>query len=221
MYMIDILKKNRFFLLPYLIFFIAGIFLLMKYPKVQLHIILNEINSNFFDYFFKYITYLGDGVFAGFVIAILLFVRLRTFFFMCASSLVSLGVVFACKMFFFKEIIRPYTWFQYFEKYKLHLIDGVDMNGFNSFPSGHTMSAFCVFLGLALVAKNNWIKFLLFIIALLTGYSRVYLSQHFLMDIVAGSIIGVVFSIISFYFFSRINKQWLDQSLIEIIRQKK
>lgn len=40
-------------------------------------------------------------------------------------------------------------------------------------------------------------KVALAVIAILVAFSRVYLSQHFLIDIVFGSLIGVVFSIIS------------------------
>ena len=41
---------------------------------------------------------------------------------------------------------------------------------------------------------------LFFILVILVSFSRVYLSQHFLADIFAGSIIGVITSILTYYF---------------------
>jgi membrane-associated phospholipid phosphatase len=67
---------------------------------------------------------------------------------------------------------------------------------------------------LALFTKNKWIEFLLFSIALIVGYSRVYLSQHFFIDIYAGSIIGVSTTLVIYFLFRNLKAQWLDKSLI-------
>ncbi|MBI5219069.1 MAG: phosphatase PAP2 family protein [Bacteroidia bacterium] len=171
------------------------------------------------DIFFYYLTYLGDGIFAVTVIMLMLFIRFRNFFFMGLSALVSLGVVQILKNYVFADELRPHAYFDWVKPYKLHFVDGVDINGFNSFPSGHTMSAFCIFFGLALIIKNKWLKFLFLIIAVLTGYSRVYLSEHFLIDIVAGSFIGVFFTLIIYCFFSHIHNNWIDKSFISLIRK--
>jgi len=50
---------------------------------------------------------------------------------------------------------------------------------------------FCYFLLPFFLYENNFLKAGCFIAAFLTAYSRVYLSQHFLADITAGSILGV------------------------------
>ncbi len=38
--------------------------------------------------------------------------------------------------------------------------------------------------------------------AILVAYSRIYLSQHFLSDVLAGSLLGVLVAFIVFYFFN-------------------
>ena len=87
----------------------------------------------------------------------------------------------------------------------------------NSFPSGHasTFFVFCTCCALILAyhykhqdIQNNRRTWLLMnllmlslvVLAALGGYSRVYLSQHFLLDVCVGSIIGFVSPCLFFYF---------------------
>ena len=66
---------------------------------------------------------------------------------------------------------------------------------FNSFPSGHTVTAFSAAIVILYLTKNkNW-SILLFIVALAVGYSRMYLSEHFFEDVIVGSVIGVLITI--------------------------
>ena len=54
--------------------------------------------------------------------------------------------------------------------------------------------------------------------AILVGYSRIYLSQHFFEDVYAGSIIGVVITIIVYFSINKINKSGLEGSLISTFK---
>lgn len=63
--------------------------------------------------------------------------------------------------------------------------------------------------------KNRWLKVLFLIIAMLVGYSRMYLSQHFMIDITFGSLIGVISAIIIYSFMGRYNNEKLESSLIK------
>ena len=53
----------------------------------------------------------------------------------------------------------------------------------------------------------NLLMLSLLVIAALGGYSRVYLSQHFLSDVCVGSIIGFVAPCMVFYFIRNKLKQ--------------
>jgi membrane-associated phospholipid phosphatase len=61
----------------------------------------------------------------------------------------------------------------------------------DSFPSGHTTSAFALATTIAIISKDKKIGLFCFILAALTGYSRIYLGQHFLEDVGFGSLLGV------------------------------
>jgi membrane-associated phospholipid phosphatase len=61
---------------------------------------------------------------------------------------------------------------------------------FNAFPSGHT-AASMAFIGVLLF--TNWRLGLIFLpIPLLIAFSRVYIAQHYLSDVVAATLLGIL-----------------------------
>jgi membrane-associated phospholipid phosphatase len=54
------------------------------------------------------------------------------------------------------------------------------------------------------------------VLACLTAFSRVYLSQHFIMDIYAGSIIGTLTAIGFYYLFYSREREWHAWNLNKI-----
>ena len=102
---------------------------------------------------------------------------------------------------------RPLTWFaENMPDVTLPLVEGVRMNHWLSFPSGHTTTFFVLFYSLSIIlcAENVTgkmiLSFLCFLCASFGAYTRIYLSQHFALDIFAGILIAV-FSTLSLYFF--------------------
>ncbi len=61
-----------------------------------------------------------------------------------------------------------------------------------SLPSGHTSLSFALFTTLSLNAKNNIIKAVYYIPALITGVSRIAYNKHWLSDVFLGAVIGYV-----------------------------
>ena len=213
--MYNIFRKNRFFLIPHLFFLLIFGVLLIVFSKTELHIISNEANTPFLDTFFKYATYLGDGTFIAVLFIILLFVKYRFAFAFLTGSLATAIVVNLFKKVILHDMYRPSKYFELYETYKLHLVEGVKMHSLQSFPSGHTATAFNLFFMLALIVKSNSLKLLFFVMAILVAYSRVYISQHFLIDITAGSVLGVIFMLLAFWWFESFNKNWLNKSLLK------
>jgi membrane-associated phospholipid phosphatase len=95
----------------------------------------------------------------------------------------------------FGPVPRPTTLFG--EPTPLYLVPGVEMHGYYSFPSGHTAIAFALATSLMLLTPWKSLRAALFFLALIGGYSRVYLSQHFFEDIYAGSFVGLIAALIA------------------------
>ncbi len=65
-----------------------------------------------------------------------------------------------------------------------------------SFPSIHTARSSFVFLSLFLITPSYLAKSLFFMIILLVAGTRIILKKHYLIDVLFGLIIGIIFSII-------------------------
>jgi membrane-associated phospholipid phosphatase len=148
---------------------------------------INGKNSGFLDFFFGVITNLGDGVVFVPVLLGLLFVR---FYYSIMGVAIWIGQGLICtivKRGFFSHMDRPKA---VLDNSLLHFVSDVQVHNNYSFPSGHTATIFCLAVFLSLIIRNRIATVLLFVTALLVGYSRIYLLQHFLMDVAAGAFVG-------------------------------
>jgi membrane-associated phospholipid phosphatase len=201
------------------LFFIGlALFGVLTYGKLNFHLIVNQYNSSFQDIFFKYFTNVGDGLFAVLILLILLFiVKIRIFFIGLSTFLLSGMVCQLMKKIIFADQLRPS---KYFSPDQLHYVEGVILHSSNSFPSGHSTTAFAIFLFLAFVFKNKHYQIIFAVIACLTAYSRVYLSQHFFADVAAGGVVGIGSFLISYLIFIQIRIKWIDKSFKSTFKNK-
>ncbi len=181
-------KENRYVLGTFAVVWALSVVFQAFVPKSALHLFLNRFHAPFFDLFFKYLTWLGSGWTVVAIILIMLFRHARTAVVFLMGNLLNTGIVQGMKNYLFSGVLRPAGSFK--DVQSLYLVPGVDMNIHYSFPSGHSATAFGIFVIMILLSKKQWQKFLWLFAAMLTAYSRVYLSQHFFQDILAGSFIG-------------------------------
>lgn len=78
-----------------------------------------------------------------------------------------------------------------------NFIEGVTVSGHHSFPSGHTATAFALVFTIILLIKSKATKWLVLFLAFGVAYSRIYLGQHFLSDVLAGAFIGILCGVFS------------------------
>jgi len=186
--------RGKYFLLPWLFFFIAGICAVLLFGKADLHVALNMRQPRSADSFFKIVTLFGEGLSMGMAMFYLLFRSRYGAFFLATSWLSSVVMIQILKQFF--DALRPASVFK--DTDLIYFVEGVTYRFSHSFPSGHTGDVFSVCFALTLLSARPKFGFALFIPAILVGYSRVFLSQHFLEDILAGSLIAIVCTSINF-----------------------
>jgi membrane-associated phospholipid phosphatase len=188
--------------LLYLALLFPALYLITVYDKLEVHLIFNRlVGSVFVNAFFYYITYLGDGFAALIIVLFICLFHLRKGLY--AALTYTFASLFSqyLKRFVYADVDRPMMVFQKQPDLPLQLVEGVDNHFHNSFPSGHATQAFALFICLAFASNNKLLKLLFFLLATLTAFSRVYISQHWLNDIVAGSLIGMGFSTLLYFFF--------------------
>lgn len=211
-------KKPRHgiaFLIAYVLVFSALFILTLLYPREELHIWVNNLHSPFLDELMRYWTYLGDGLVLVIIILFALLVSFRHFLILLSSYAVSGIDTQILKRLFFEDMARPVKYFEIHEiDYELYLVPGIRQLSWHSFPSGHSAAAFAVFIALALFSRSKAIQLLCFMLALGVAFSRMYLSQHFLMDVVAGSALGVAGGWVSWYWLNMYTAEWLDRPAI-------
>jgi membrane-associated phospholipid phosphatase len=191
------LQKHRLFYAFFGLYLLVGAVFLWQYDKRSGHLLFNEWHSAWGDALFPYITHLGDGLFSVAVVLALLCYRYY-WALLAALSFISTSLLAQfLKRGIFDEVMRPKLYFA--NENLLRFVEGVEVHSYNSFPSGHASSAFACFTLLALLQPNRWRAVFFFFMALLISYSRIYLQQHFFVDIYAGACIGVGLTSVIFY----------------------
>lgn len=167
---------------------------LLYLGKTGSFVFINSRYTASADVFFQYVTYLGDGLIYIPLIAFCFFYK-REYLIPAVAAIVICTVLsqFLKRCIFPDELnLRPLSLEE--QHIIIHKIKGIELSYYNSFPSGHTSTAFSLALLLAYMIKKRVWAFILPLVALLVGYSRVYLGQHFVSDVSAGIVVGIVSS---------------------------
>jgi len=187
---------NRFYFVGFLISVLILSLFCLLIPKSAGFLLINQFHCILIDYFFILFTNLGNGFFA---IAIMLFMLIRK----KIGWSVQIGISFLLSgivVQILKHLIQSPRPKLYFGSSHIHCIYGITGTGLFSFPSGHTATIFALTTLLAVYFPGKRSGIFFIGIAVLTGFSRIYLSQHFPVDVLAGSIIGALISVLIYLF---------------------
>jgi membrane-associated phospholipid phosphatase len=191
------ISRNPAYFMGYVISFILLLLFCFFTSKSNGFLLINHYHNETLDSFFTMFTNVGNGLF---IVALMLFMLIRKktgwalqigMGFLLSGLLVQL-------MKHYIPSPRPKI---FFPSGSIHYIVGVTGTGYSSFPSGHTASIFMLTTLLTLYFPGRKPGLFFLIIAVLTGYSRVYLSQHFPIDVLAGSLTGVLMALVVYLLF--------------------
>lgn len=214
-----ILADNFWFIIPFLLLQAIALYVVPFEDKLLLFKSLNSYHTPFLDTFFKILSNFAEWY--GWVLATIIafFIQVRYGVFSVVALLLSGLISQLLKHFVFLSEMRPSYFFSASE---LNLVEGVQLHTHFSFPSGHTTAAFSIFLVLTLILTKKYkpLSLIFFLLALFVGYSRVYLNQHFPIDIVVGSALGTVVTLFTFWllewFFDKMTFPWAEKSFLAL-----
>ncbi len=202
---LEFCKGNKWMLISFLLVWGCLFVFDCIYPKLQTHIMMNGLHAPVLDTFFKYVTALGEGFPVYLALVVIIWSRRNAMFILLGQGLTF--IITQILKFAFAHP-RPATYFDQMGEDLPATVPGVSLRrAMNSFPSGHTSAAFALFTCLALMTPRKWAPFWM-TAGWAVAYSRIYLSQHFLEDILLGSVIGmvsscVVYILMNLYFIKR------------------
>lgn len=202
-------------LVPFLVVLLAWVGvaagLMVGNDQLELHQRINAALPAWADPFFVYGTHLADGYLTAAIALALLWLNWRSMLLVGTASLLSSFIV----QFVKRNVFAAHRPGYYLDQMPgLRVPDGVELMHHFSFPSGHSTAAFALCLSLALLINQRGWAVALAVAAVLLAGSRVWISQHFTEDVVAGALLGVFCAWLmhSLLFGRWRNVEWLDRS---------
>ena len=170
-----------------LLLLVLGVAALFYWDKEKVFLVLNNQHNYVADVMLKYLTYIGDGIFMAALGIILWLVGKKKLGLLLMLSFLLSGLL-AQNIKRLEQRPRPGLYCKKSEV--IHRVDHELLKGRNSFPSGHTTTAFATFSLLAFATRNKLVQLFFFAAAVAVAYSRIYLGAHFAEDVLAGAALG-------------------------------
>lgn len=185
------------------IYVIAMTLWILIEPKGAESITCFQLHTPFWNEIFKWITKLGEW-FPLTCLGIFLLIKNRKGFLAALIAFLPINIL----MNTMKKVLnypRPLSYFKHGEIYPI--TDYVRLYE-HSMPSGHTFTAFfvasfcCTFYSI-----DRRIQTIIFLLACLGGFSRIYLLCHFKEDVLAGSLLGIFAGMMPIFIYDK----WLEK----------
>lgn len=195
---------------------LTGSVLLLIYNRDVLFRTVNLHHTAFLDQFMRAITEVGDGIGTTIILSLMvvLFKSCRNWWFILAAIVCNVAPAMLIQC--IKSLVQAPRPLEYYkleitnDPAWLHIREQWPHLFHRSFPSGHSGSVFSMCCFISLVLPKGWARagLLLFFIAILVAYSRMYLAAHFYLDIFVGSILGTIGTLFCF----ALMRRWSNQS---------
>jgi|694.fasta_scaffold33918_2 membrane-associated phospholipid phosphatase len=187
---------NKFLLLSILFLAIGSSYFILGYHRIDMNLYFYCKRSEFFNIFFLSATKLAEFYATAIIIIVLFYYRNSyALFYILLTILVTL-LVYVFKHHIF-GYVRPSLYLK--DHLEIQAVAGAPLLQNYSFPSGHTTFIFAGMCYLSLLVKSHFYQIVFFVLALLCGLSRIYLFQHFYVDVYVGSILGICITLLLYF----------------------
>lgn len=202
------------FFVVFFIYNFAAIAMTQYFGRDELHLHFNKYSNQYFDKFFVFYTDFGTYYLFFLLLGYLFWKNTkREFYYLLISGAVATGISTFFKLEYFKQVLRPGYYFTQ-KKINIVLVKDYAIQMESTFPSGHSLTAAIISMMLCLLAKNRWLQLFFALHFPSIAISRIYLSRHFAIDTVGGSMIGFFIFIFTYYIINTFNNPKLDQKFI-------
>ena len=175
------------------------------FGRIPVFQLFNTDGGAFLDQFFKWATWSAEGwVWIPFLSVVVVLLK-KDFKLIILNFLLSTLITQIPKNFIWDKVSRPIA--SGIPLNDIHTVPGVVMHSWNSFPSGHTATAFTLFLLTIYLFPTKRVFAIGAIFAIICAYSRVYLGQHFPMDLGGGMLVAVISMQLSILIHQKISNQ--------------
>lgn len=202
------MKKLVPYFIPLICYWLCLAGLLVLYGYKDSFLILNHQHSFLLDYLMYFLTLFGDSLFVLSLLVILFPGKTEMVVVTIVAVIITGLFVQLLKQAVFPDWDRP---LKVFEEIDVHTVGSYHLYH-KSFPSGHSLTVGCVFTVLAWYFREK--KYILIpgsFIAIIVSYTRIYLGSHFPGDVLAGSMLGTLLTLVLLYFFEYRFTHWISQ----------
>lgn len=163
-------------------------------------LILNSFHKEWLDWPMFIITHLGDSMILASILSLIIVWKRPDVAMMLIVTVIITGITGQLlKVLFFEGWDRPLRVFN--ESDIVHTLPHYRLFH-NSFPSGHSITAMSLFTALIVCTRpKNIYQIAIALIAITVTYSRIYLGVHFPGDVLAGSVTGILITLLIIYLF--------------------
>ena len=192
--------------------------LLFIVKKGDLVLCFNNTYNEFSVLFFRTINMLGDGMLFAIVGIPLLFIRFSKTIYFIFLILIQTIIVRIFKDGLSESWPRPVRFFSE-RGVDLTIAEHVDIHTVDSFPSGHATTAFTLALFFMLFVKDTKWQLAIFILFTIAAMARVYLAQHFFIDVIAGYYCALLTYLLAQHLSDWWNIHRIQGSLLSVFRK--
>lgn len=212
-------KGLSIFLGLYALFFVAGAVVISLTKRGDVVMLINRYSRIEWDGMVTFITDIGLGGYMALLAGLLAFWRVRY------AAVAFLNLLFvAIFTNVLKEIFKSGGWTRPLHHFLYddftRFIYTAEINYYSTFPSGHSMAIFSMMAVLAFISGNRIASTFLFIFAVMVGFSRIYLLQHFFIDVYAGAFLGVFSAVLAWWLcetkFAFLHRGYLNRPVFKL-----